>query len=70
MTFLLGTTCWHVVGYTNEHHTVLLCGAKPHDPIGGGPVDVIKSEMRVCSNCDKATGGEAARYVERAKELV
>lgn len=70
MSYCLGTTCWHVVGYVNGDtlRSVLLCGAKPNEySIGGGPRDVLASDMRVCLTCDRATGGGATGDIDRLR---
>ena len=68
MNFVLGTSCWHVVGYTNGDlgRAVLLCGWHGNDyTLGGDAMDVVFSDMPVCGRCDRSTGGEASRYVSR-----
>lgn len=67
MDFLLGTTCWHVVGYLNDDpwKPALLCKVPMGENTGpgGSALDVIASDMKVCGNCDRATHGEARRWV-------
>ncbi len=72
MSYYLGRACWHVVGYVNNDplRSVLLCGGRPSEyGIGGGAEDVLRSDMRVCKQCDRSTQGQASGDVERLRIL-
>lgn len=69
MNFLVGSTCWHVIGYVNGDpwRPKTLCGWRGNDyVIGGTSTDAAISLMPLCKTCDKATGGQASEYVEAA----
>lgn len=65
MDFVLGRSCWHVVGYLNGDpwKPSKLCGARYSEyDSGGNAVDVALSQMPVCKTCDRATQGQAHRF--------
>jgi hypothetical protein len=73
MSYYLGRTCWHVVGYVNNDplRSVLLCGGRSSEyGIGGGPEDVLRSDVRVCRRCDRSTFGQASGDVEQPPSLM
>lgn len=70
MSYYLGRSCWHVVGYVNNDpmRSVLLCGGRRGEyGIGGGVEDVLASDVRICKVCDKVTWGQAAGDVDRLR---
>jgi hypothetical protein len=65
--FVIGTSCWHVLGYVDGDvlRPMLLCNQSMTEwGIAGTAVDVIRSEMPVCQRCDRLTPIRASDLVE------
>lgn len=64
ITYSMGVSCWHVVGYEDGDlaRPGTLCG-RALNGVGGTANDVVCSDMRVCLVCDRATGWQAGLAV-------